>query len=195
MKFEAERGERGGWGGRWGRVIGGQENIHDLLVQASHFMTTGDMRQTWTMTCLRSHSKSVADGARAAAPESCYPDGQGRPRGRGVAAVRSLQEPPAWCPGFCPSPPASPLAVVCSQCTSQRDPTEQELEVGCSSAQSPSIVPISLGVRRALKAHFTSLVKLMGRHFIFIYFYNCIPFTSLNLPRTTLPFLKKYIFY
>lgn len=70
MKFEAERGERGGWRGRWGRVIGSQENIHDLLVQASHFMTTDDMSQTWTVTCLRSHSKFVADGARAVAQES-----------------------------------------------------------------------------------------------------------------------------
>lgn len=40
--------------------------------------------------------------------------------------------------------------------------------MGCSSAQNPSIVPISLGVQIVLKAHFTSLVKFMGRYFIFI---------------------------
>lgn len=52
--------------------------------------------------------------------------------------------------------------------------------MGCSSAQNPSIVPISLGVQIVLKAHFTSLVKFMGRYFIFIII------VSLNLSELTL---------
>lgn len=72
-------------------------------------------------------------------------------------------------------PPASPLAVVCSQYISQRDPIEQELEVGCSSTQSPSKVAITLGVQRALKAHFPSLVKFIGRYFIFIIIVSPLP--------------------
>ena len=55
-------------GGVW--VKGSQKDLHDLLIQAPCFMTTEYRTQTGTVTRLRSHSKSVADGAEAAAQES-----------------------------------------------------------------------------------------------------------------------------
>lgn len=39
---------------------------------------------------------------------------KGKKRGRGMVAVRSLQEPFDWFPGFHPGPPTSPLSSGCS---------------------------------------------------------------------------------
>lgn len=105
MKFEAERGERGGWGGRWGWVMGGQETIHDLLVQASHFMTTGDMSQTWTMTCLRSHGEAglMEPGLQPQSPAALV----GR-EGRGEEEWQLSDHYSSLLPGVLASAPALP---------------------------------------------------------------------------------------
>lgn len=66
-----------GWGewemGLEGQVESGslevRGTLHDLLVQAPHFMTTEYMTQTGTVICLMSHSKLVADGAEPRSPD------------------------------------------------------------------------------------------------------------------------------
>lgn len=62
---------------------------------------------------------------------------KGKKRGRGMVAVRSLQEPFDWFPGFHPGPPTSPLSSGCSLLSTyqRRDPAEQESAVCYSSVK------------------------------------------------------------
>lgn len=94
-------------------------------------------------------SKLVADGAGAAAQGSRGPDLEEEKEGQRSGSCQITAEASPWFPGFCSSspPPHFPVAAVSSQHISQRDPAEQESTVCCSSAQSPSMAPTSLGVK------------------------------------------------